>query len=46
MDAHRHEFPASAVGKGRIRYRNPEKIDFAVVEGLLRGTHDSKGRIC
>jgi uncharacterized protein YdhG (YjbR/CyaY superfamily) len=46
MDAHRGEFPASAIGKGCIRYRNPDKIDFTVVEALLRGTYKSKGRIC
>lgn len=46
MDVHRAEFPPSAIGKGCIRYRNPDKIDFGVVESLLRGTYESKGRIC
>jgi uncharacterized protein YdhG (YjbR/CyaY superfamily) len=46
MDAYRGEFPASAVGKGCIRYANPHKIDFAVVENLLKGTYESKGRVC
>jgi uncharacterized protein YdhG (YjbR/CyaY superfamily) len=46
MDAHRSAFAASSVGKGCIRYRNPNKIDFAVVENLLIGTRESQGEIC
>jgi uncharacterized protein YdhG (YjbR/CyaY superfamily) len=34
------------VGKGCIRYRRPEQIDFDMVEALLRGTSESSGEIC
>ena len=33
-------------GKGCIRYRRPEQIDFEVVEKLLEGTADSDAEIC
>ena len=33
-------------GKGCIRYRRPEQIDFDLVERLLRGTVESSGKIC
>ena len=34
------------VGKGCIRYRRPEQIDFAVVEKLLEETVTSSAEIC
>jgi uncharacterized protein YdhG (YjbR/CyaY superfamily) len=34
------------VGKGCIRYRNPDKIDFGIVEKLLEDTVDSSADIC
>jgi uncharacterized protein YdhG (YjbR/CyaY superfamily) len=34
------------VGKGCIRYRRPEQIDFAIVEKLLEETVASSGGIC
>ena len=46
LDAHRRLFPPSSIGKGCIRYRNPEKIDYIVVESLLMSTCDSTGEIC
>jgi uncharacterized protein YdhG (YjbR/CyaY superfamily) len=46
LDVHRAGFPPSAVGKGCIRYRNPEKIDFGVVEAMLIGTRESTGENC
>ena len=46
MDSYRSEFPPSSIGKGCIRYRNPDKIDFGTVEALLKGTFGSKGPIC
>ncbi len=35
-----------SVGKGCIRYRRPDQIDFAVVERLLGATRDSTGEVC
>jgi uncharacterized protein YdhG (YjbR/CyaY superfamily) len=46
LDAHRHRFPASAIGKGCIRYRNPDRIDFAVVATLLKETCADTGPVC
>lgn len=46
LDLHRASFPPSAVGKGCIRYRNPEKIDFGMVETMLIGMRESSGEIC
>lgn len=34
------------VGKGVIRYSRPERIDFEVVESMLRGTLESIGPVC
>jgi uncharacterized protein YdhG (YjbR/CyaY superfamily) len=34
------------VGKGCIRYSKPEKIDFKVVEQMLKATHESTGMVC
>jgi hypothetical protein len=33
-------------GKGAIRYSKPEKIDFEVVESMLRATEASEGEVC
>lgn len=46
LDAHRDAFPASALGKSCIRFRNPARIDFAVVAALLRETVTTTGEIC
>lgn len=46
LDAHRDAFPASALGKGCIRFRNPATIDFAVVQALLEGTASASGDVC
>jgi len=35
-----------SVGKGAIRYSNPERIDFNVVESMLRATQESTGVVC
>lgn len=46
LDAHRDAFPASALGKGCIRFRNPASINFAVVRALLDGTAVATGEVC
>lgn len=34
------------IGKGAIRYSKPERIDFNVVESMLRATVKSTGPVC
>ena len=48
MLAHRYmlNVPGITFGKGCIRYPKPEKIDFEVVERLLRATVESTGDVC
>lgn len=33
-------------GKGCVRYSKPERVDFTVVEKLLKATARSKGEVC
>ena len=35
-----------SLGKGCIRYSRPEKIDFEVVEKMLKATVESTGEVC
>lgn len=48
MNAHKEQLKAKGVsfGKGAIRYSKPERIDFGVVESMLRGTVESTGPVC
>jgi uncharacterized protein YdhG (YjbR/CyaY superfamily) len=48
LDTYRDSLNAKgvSVGKGAIRYSRPEKIDFQVVEMLLKATQESSGVIC
>lgn len=48
MDAHRDLLKAKEVslGKGCILYSKPEKIDFHVVEMMLKATEKSTGVVC
>lgn len=46
LDAHRDSLPASAIGKGCIRFRNPNTIDFALVQRLLAEMRASVGPVC
>lgn len=48
MNAHRHLLKGKgiSVGKGAIRYSQPERIDFNVVESMLRDTQESTGPVC
>jgi uncharacterized protein YdhG (YjbR/CyaY superfamily) len=34
------------LGKGCIRYRKPQQIDFQIVEQILRDSHQSDSEIC
>ena len=44
--AYRDAFPKSNIGKGCIRYANPDKIDFDLVKTMLIETRKSKGQVC
>ena len=46
LDQYRDQFPASAIGKGCVRYRNPNKINFELVEEMLEKTNISTGEVC
>jgi uncharacterized protein YdhG (YjbR/CyaY superfamily) len=42
----RAELKGCNIGKGCIRFSKPERIDFDVVEKLLRRTTESKSKAC
>jgi uncharacterized protein YdhG (YjbR/CyaY superfamily) len=44
--AHRPQLEHLSVGKGAIRYRKPDDIDFTLVRSLLSQTASSSGPIC
>ncbi len=44
--AHRSELDHLNLGKGCIRYRKPEDVDYELVRSMLRETVDSRGRVC
>jgi uncharacterized protein YdhG (YjbR/CyaY superfamily) len=46
LDEFRGALPGSDTGKGCIRFGNPDKIDFEVVERLLRRNAESKEAAC
>lgn len=48
MNAYRNHLKGKGVslGKGCIRYSKPEKIDFEVVEMILKDARESTGEIC
>ena len=48
MRSHRYLLTIKGItlGKGAIRYSKPERIDFKVVESMLRATVDSTGPVC
>jgi uncharacterized protein YdhG (YjbR/CyaY superfamily) len=46
MNAHRDLLKGISLGKGVIRSSQPERIDFGVVESMLRGTVESTGPVC
>ena len=48
MRSHRYllNIPGVTLGKGCIRYSRPEKIDFSVVERVLKATAESEGEVC
>ena len=48
MNAHTDQLQGTGIsyGKGCIRYSKPERVDFAVVESMLKATARSKGQVC
>jgi uncharacterized protein YdhG (YjbR/CyaY superfamily) len=46
VEANRDRLQGLNVGKGCIRYKKPEQIDFAVVETLLQQTVESGKSVC
>ena len=46
MNVYRDLFPKSSVGKGCIRYANPAKIDFGIVEAMLKATAETEAPVC
>jgi uncharacterized protein YdhG (YjbR/CyaY superfamily) len=46
LDRHRASFARSNLGKGCIRFRNPDTIDYDLVTQLLADTAAGDGEIC
>jgi uncharacterized protein YdhG (YjbR/CyaY superfamily) len=46
LDAHRNQLAGLSVGKGCIRYRRPEQINWDVVSSLLADTYSSPVSAC
>ena len=46
LDAHRHDLRGLSLGKGCVRYKRPDQIDWAVVRTLLKETKASAARAC
>lgn len=46
LDKQRDALAGLNLGKGCIRYRKPEQIDFGIVEKLLQDSRDSAAEIC
>jgi uncharacterized protein YdhG (YjbR/CyaY superfamily) len=46
LDKYRKELVHLNLGKGCIRYRKPQQIDFGVVERLLIDSYQSDGEVC
>jgi uncharacterized protein YdhG (YjbR/CyaY superfamily) len=46
LNAHRSDLAGLSVGKGCIRYRRPDQIDWSVVASLLADTRASPTGIC
>jgi uncharacterized protein YdhG (YjbR/CyaY superfamily) len=46
LDEHRAALKGFSIGKGCVRFKRPEQIDFEVVKSLLRGTMESDCKPC
>jgi hypothetical protein len=45
-DAHAEQLKGHNMGKGCLRFRNPDKIDFDLVQSMLRMTAAIPGKSC
>jgi uncharacterized protein YdhG (YjbR/CyaY superfamily) len=46
LEAHRSRLVGLDVGKGVIRYRRPDQLDWVIVADLLRDTAAADGEVC
>jgi uncharacterized protein YdhG (YjbR/CyaY superfamily) len=46
FEAHRAELTGLSLGKGCIRYRQPDQVDWGIVSSLLAATCASRDPIC
>ena len=46
FDAHRADLAGLSLGKGCIRYRRPDQVDWVVVARLLSATRSSGDEVC
>jgi uncharacterized protein YdhG (YjbR/CyaY superfamily) len=46
MERYKREFKGVSIGKGCIRFANPDKIDFDIVKKMLTGIYTSRKAIC
>jgi uncharacterized protein YdhG (YjbR/CyaY superfamily) len=46
LDAHRRQLSGLSLGKGCVRYRRPDQIDWAVVSSLLAATAACEAEVC
>ena len=46
LEPYRHRFTKSQIGKGCIRYRNPNRVDFDMIAKMLDKTVSDTGPVC
>jgi uncharacterized protein YdhG (YjbR/CyaY superfamily) len=46
VDEFREALAVASIGKGCIRFKKPEQIDFAVIQQVLRRTRESTSQPC
>jgi hypothetical protein len=46
LDMYRDRFPTSSIGKGCIRYRKVEAINYAIIQEMLVRTSETTGVVC
>jgi uncharacterized protein YdhG (YjbR/CyaY superfamily) len=46
MNKYKSQLKGVSVGKGCIRFPNPEKVDYEVIQKMLKATYESSNTIC
>src|SRR5262249_21022503 len=46
LETYRAHLAGLSLGKGVVRYRRPEQMDWAIISGLLANTRATAGAIC